>query len=455
MYNEAKALLWRHLARLQDSRAYPAELTQAGAVLHRAPSLPPRVSGPSLLQCTSNSCRKATKNEPRQANHACAYLLCKQCCVAASETALNACTFRVYCRAHAAPGFEGEPAPNFSSIGPVVSPAPGQSAAARATQSALPVPAPPSTGYAAPSLQQLLDEYDAQFGYLMPDPLLDPPNAAPISTATTSQPQGASTPSQQARLPTQRSPRKGLAMPIHPLWQQAIRDTSAQPPGARVTTKTAHDLAREARTKIMLVLWFLVRVAYLSVTFSYSLFFKPGELPFRLEITIPTFPHVKLLDIPVLVESLSLTNKTLIDCLDTTKLPERYWVTRSAETLITVDTARHLNDTAPHLFLRLRKDITYRWSDADCPELDAEVELTLSGKSRKRRPDRAISALPQKVARSTAANDITSVRLEERTSMTVRAASSELVQGPNPFVPGVFSCLCNWYLRCTARAHTH
>ncbi len=376
-----------------------------------------------------------SKEGPRPGNHTCAYLLCKPCCTAASLAAQAQGTFRVYCRPHNAPGYEGEPASTLSSTGPVVGlpstasqvpppsghlTAPTAARAAALAQSAAPAPLP--AHLETRTIQQLIAEYDAQYGSpnLHEQPI-PPPVQPSASAATEANGPLASTPSSPRHPPTQRAPKKsgapkkssGLSMPIDPSWLQEKLAASSQPSSSARDAKTAtNQLSKEEITKVVILLWQVVRLFFRSAGLGYSRLSQPGEPPLRLVVMVPTFPLVKLLDIPSVVSGLSLTANTLLEYLDPERLPDRYWVRSPADTTLKVNSTRRVNNMSPRLFMRLCKAITSRWSDTDCPGLEEELGLAGFTQSRKRRPDRAVSPL-RKALRSAPDHDVASARRAE------------------------------------------
>lgn len=129
-----------------------------------------------------------------------------------------------------------------------------------------------------------------------------------------------------------------------------------------------------------------------------------------------TFPHVELLKIPVLVTNLKLEHDTLLEVLDHTQLPMRYWTTRTAQTAFCVPSTRRINDNPPRLFLRLLSDFSTTWLDADCPELDSELDLEVNGHVRKRRAIEQDQSLQRKASRAMEAEDVSAARRVVRTS---------------------------------------
>lgn len=113
MFNDARYLLGRVLAREQDPEAYAVYRTVPGAVLRLAPPVPakpapvPAKPAPGRIDCAKGCLTKGSKT-PTAANRDCVGLLCKKCCAHESTRSLAHKLPRQYCKVHKVPGYEGE-----------------------------------------------------------------------------------------------------------------------------------------------------------------------------------------------------------------------------------------------------------------------------------------------------------------------------------------------------------
>ncbi|KAI0360949.1 hypothetical protein OH77DRAFT_1508140 [Trametes cingulata] len=426
-YNDAKHLLQRIITRSMDPGAYPGHFTAAGAALHLAPSTPeaPPRTIPSI-SCAAGKCRPDGQ-KVSQGNRECVGLMCKTCCLNASDAALQSRTLRQYCKAHKAPGYEGEPAPGLPAAGPVTPPrtqpiAPQRNAdqvhqaalqtlenllvpfyaqldqpvpqmppppeARAAAPAPAPAPAPalpppppvppllPRTQPAPPSLRLTVQR--PQSSATSPSVDESPGSAVPVPPTGASNglrsPVHAGPPTKRAR-----PPGKGLAMPLTDAWQKQYQLAQDAQELSHTVKTASEELTRKVKVNVMFVIWC-----------------KAGQAPQRWEEPVMTFPRVQLAALPRLIEVFALSDSSIIERLD---LAERYWVGGSIQSVFTVDNTRRVGDSSPRVLLRIRADLGTPFSENDCPELD--IELQRLGYRSKRRLEECSSSASShtKVAR--------------------------------------------------------
>lgn len=300
-YNDAKRLLQRVITRRTTPSAWPRHLTPEGASLRLAAAVAPALPPSTPIECANQSCiTKGTKIRTT-GNRDCVDRMCKKCCINASRAAAEKKTkIRAYCRTHKTPGYEGEPASDIPSVGPVSPPRIGpiapvsprrivpvappsaletntaalitlQAVLKAAMQNpprtpqrlpAAPNPEPAFPPAPLPALFPVSFSAEPPTHIAAPAPvpaaIIPPaPSVIPVTAASAS-----SVPSSSAASPSKGRARKPLAMPMTDMWQHNYHDAVGKEEVGKTAKTASEELARKAKVSVMFVVWLQVRTPY-------------------------------------------------------------------------------------------------------------------------------------------------------------------------------------------------
>lgn len=134
--------------------------------------------------------------------------------------------------------------------------------------------------------------------------------------------------------------------------------------------------------------------------------------------------------VPGLCAAFKLSDDSVVERYS---LSDRYWIAGRADSVFAVDQVRRVGDSAPHVLLRVRANLATVWLDADCPELEAELQRLGSRSKRPRQLDEDMHTPPSaKVQRTGDEGDERPAARRAPSSPTVepRSALNTILERP-------------------------